>query len=205
MNRWTINQRQCSVEGCNRKHKAKGWCHLHYKRSTLNGDLNLHVPLGKSFHRPAALLDYLLQHRLVTDNECWVWTGYCDIKGYGHVKVDGKIVKVHRISAIVHELLPPGSRLHVLHHCDNPPCFNPAHLFAGTNADNVRDRVRKGRNWRNQVRGAHHGRRKLTAEQVSEIRQFLSAGMTAPDIATRYDVHFGTIYDIKSGRHWKDS
>jgi hypothetical protein len=78
--------------------------------------------------------------------ECWVWTGARNAAGYGDFHRGGGMnhVFAHRYSwELVHGSLPEG-RL-VLHHCDNPPCVNPKHLFDGTHADNTRDMIRKGR------------------------------------------------------------
>lgn len=75
---------------------------------------------------------------------CWEWTGNKHSFGHGLTYIDGKKQSVHRL---VYEALvgPIPNGLCVLHRCDNPPCFNPAHLFLGTRKDNNKDRDEKGR------------------------------------------------------------
>ncbi len=77
---------------------------------------------------------------------CWIWTGGCNSDGYGNFKVHGKTVRASRYS---YALANPGVQLTqrdlVCHHCDNPPCVNPAHLFLGAARDNTADMVQKGR------------------------------------------------------------
>ena len=75
---------------------------------------------------------------------CWVWTGTLTDNGYGECTASGRAVKAHRMSYfIANGCLPPV--LHVCHHCDNRSCVNPAHLWLGTNYDNILDRCAKGR------------------------------------------------------------
>ena len=88
------------------------------------------------------LQDRLLKH-LAINGWCWEWIGFRDRKGYGHINIAGANTLVHRAMADIVGL--PGTAPQVCHHCDNPACFNPAHLFRGTNGDNVRDCVSKGR------------------------------------------------------------
>lgn len=79
-------------------------------------------------------------------DECWPWAGgarsHNGYGEYGHAS-RGK-VRAHRVAyELTHGPIPDG--LSICHHCDNPPCCNPAHLFAGTTLDNARDRAQKGR------------------------------------------------------------
>jgi hypothetical protein len=79
---------------------------------------------------------------------CWEWQGYLDAKGYGRCGMVNGETLVHRVAYSEKYGAVPGG-LHVLHKCDNPRCCNTDHLFLGTNDDNVRDRVLKGRSARN--------------------------------------------------------
>jgi hypothetical protein len=84
---------------------------------------------------------------------CWPWTRYRDKEGYGRAtpKDLRQSPLVHRhVWTIVHGKIPKG--LHVLHHCDNPACCNPSHLWLGTHQDNMKDRDRKGR-WKDHWSG----------------------------------------------------
>ena len=74
---------------------------------------------------------------------CWEYIGPRSSKGYGIMPFRGRKERVHRIAAMLWLGFNPQSGLFVLHACDNPPCFNPKHLFLGTLADNNRDMADK--------------------------------------------------------------
>lgn len=76
---------------------------------------------------------------------CWPWQGNRNEDGYGRLSPRrGVIIMAHRY-AYERYIGPIPENLKLLHSCDNPPCCNPAHLFIGTQADNVADMIKKGR------------------------------------------------------------
>jgi len=76
---------------------------------------------------------------------CWNWVGAIDPNGYGAARYNGRKVQAHRLSAILWLGLRPSDTRLALHRCDNRRCFNPKHIFLGTQSDNIRDAVEKGR------------------------------------------------------------
>lgn len=141
-------------------------------------------------------------------DECWVWTAATDgLFGYGKigVTVDGKhsSTQAHRVSWELHYgPIPKG--LFVCHHCDNPLCVNPSHLFLGTQVDNMRDARAKGRMKSHFFKGGRF-HTKLTEDQVIEIRERYSAGgILRRELAEEFGVSLGCIADILGGHNWQD-
>lgn len=131
---------------------------------------------------------------------CWNWTGNKNDKGYGHCYFRGKDVPAHRIAwEIEFGVIPEG--LHVLHHCDNPGCVNPFHLFLGTNRDNVDDKVRKGRQSR--LCGEACGASRCTWEEVREIRRLYACKWSARALGRKFGIAHGTVLRIVKGQTWK--
>ena len=134
-------------------------------------------------------------------SECWPWKRARTIRGYGSFCLNSKNLNAQRALWII-EFGPIADGLCVCHKCDNPPCCNPDHLFLGTDADNMTDKTRKGRN--NPAVGERGGFAKLTTEQVLEIRKVYSEGLeNQTQLGTRFGVNKRTIQKIVNFQRWK--
>jgi hypothetical protein len=136
---------------------------------------------------------------------CWLWTASRSRRGYGEIgrgRAGEGIILAHRLSwELHHGPIPTG--LSVLHHCDNPPCVNPAHLWLGTHQDNQDDMIRKRRDRKRPLRGEEHHQAKLTNEQVLDIRRRLSARERQWRLAREFGVSCSTIQAIAHGCSWR--
>jgi hypothetical protein len=127
---------------------------------------------------------------------CWLWTRTLAPRGYGSVVIRDVTHRAHRVSWEMHRGPIPNG-LHVLHKCDVRLCVNPDHLFLGTNADNVADRIAKGRSAANY--GDENGRSKLSAATIPAIK---SDARPHRVIAGEYGVARSTISRIKRNELW---
>jgi hypothetical protein len=142
---------------------------------------------------------------VLDENLCWEWKGPVNLKrgGYGQFHFNKKTLKAHRVSYEIHYAEPLGS-FHCLHKCDNPKCVNPLHLFSGTNLDNVRDKVNKGRCYTGNQKGEYNGASKLTDDIVKNIRKLYNTGCyTTTKLAEMYNVHRSTISYIVNNKTFK--
>jgi len=139
------------------------------------------------------------ERKFCKSDGCWLWTGCVHGKGYGHFKIGKKVEKAHRVSWMLYRgNIPQG--YHVLHICDTPPCVNPDHLYLGTNADNVKDRVQKNRSaclYKN-------GRLKYTTDKIMEMKQQLNNGETTASVSRQFGIDNGYLSRIRRGlvRHY---
>lgn len=159
------------------------------------------------------------KYEIVEPGGCWIWTGTVDGNGYGRIKVSGRRKGAHRVSWEIHNgPIPKGNGHHgtcVLHHCDVTLCVNPAHLFLGSNADNVHDSMGKGRHscqthsenlfssaLSKKIKRKHgekHHYAKLTDREVVAIR-ILCVEMSVPEISEIFNITPKYIRSIIKGR-----
>lgn len=160
-------------------------------------------------------------------NSCWVWHGLKNKAGYG--RFGGKYA--HRMSWEIfnNQIIPLG--MLVCHHCDNPGCVNPDHLFLGTQKDNMQDMISKnrqaiqnnsgeknpmfGKKHSNQAKakqsdakkgrykGSKHPRASINEETANKIKEIRSNGVSAKQIAEQLMVSFHVVRNVIYGKSWK--
>lgn len=128
---------------------------------------------------------------------CWPWRGARDANEYGAFQLPKKLVGAHRFAWFL-SYGDPG-QLFICHHCDNPPCCNPSHLFIGTAQDNTTDCVLKLRH----VHGEAVHTSKLKEADIYAIQEKRREGASIQSLATEYDVTLASIVFVLTGRTWK--
>ncbi len=122
---------------------------------------------------------------------CWLWSGSKDTEGYGLIRVDGILMKAHRVSYVVFKNeIPKG--LNILHSCSKKACVNPDHLRAGTQKENIQEEFLNNR----------HPSQKLSPNDVRDIRERIEDGEVLTYIAKYYGVGVSCISSIKHRRLW---
>jgi len=169
---WDKNYQYCSQKcfGVSQRHTIKSW--------------------AKSFHS---------KYERTGPDECWEWQGARCGKGYGMTtRLGGGSIRAPRVAYDLHYLKEVPSNMQVCHHCDNPPCVNPKHLFLGTAKDNSDDKINKGRG-RN-LRGEAAGASKLNLDDVHCI---LLSSFPATKLAPIFKVSESAVRAIRQGLNWK--
>lgn len=181
----------CSIEGCGREAKGRGWCMNHYMRWKRNGS-----PTGGGVV-PGTGLKWLEETLTVQTDECVYWPFKRSIHGYGTIQFRGKNTGAHRAVCFMAHGEPPSAEHIALHSCARgmQGCVNHRHIRWGTHQENTDDRERDRKTgvtaWDN-----YH---KLSLDDVRQIRS--EKGVTQGDVlAKRYGVDRAHISRILSGK-----
>lgn len=199
----------CSVSGCGRPHVARGYCSAHHKQ-WCRGVVEMRHPRARMAN--GSRLKWLRAAVAIETDACVEWPFGLNSNGYGLGVYRGRTRSAHRIAyEVVHDNIPDG--LHVLHSCDNRACVNPRHLHLGTHADNMREKVERGRcsslkgdrspsRTRPEclLRGERHHQAKITEADAIEIRR--RRGDPSAALAAEYGVSRTTICSIRRGETW---
>jgi hypothetical protein len=186
------NDGPCAVAGCRNNAHQRGLCQAHHSRLVRRGSTD-----GK-MHRPKKV-----------DQETWFWlrterNGEClehlahRVHGRPQARINGERHPASRWAWILaHGPVPAG--LFVCHHCDNPLCVRPEHLFIGTVQDNSDDMVRKGRS----AKGEKCGASRTNAADVVEMRRLHAEGVSTARLSGIFGISKSQAKNIVNGRHWR--
>jgi hypothetical protein len=193
-----MDEKICGIKECDLPVAVLGLCNKHWRRNKKFGS-----PMAVSSHsglNQGLSAEERFWKGVVKTENCWVWKLGKDKDGYGIFKGmigSTKFTRAHRYSYALHtgDLLVG---MQALHSCDNPRCVNPEHLSSGTSADNMRDKMQKGR--QRAPAGEKHRDAILTERQA---RRILKDPRPYADIAAEYNVAPSTIGSLKQRVSWK--
>jgi hypothetical protein len=171
--------------------------------------------------RPKTDLATRFWSKVLKTDGCWLWQAGTNEHGYGLVQVGKRSAnnpvpsKAHRVAwELTYGPIPEGKN--ILHNCpggDNPSCVNPAHLYAGSQRDNVTDMWAKGRagnrsypGWKMPAekvrRGEASRNAKLTEDEIRQIRALYAAGSTQVGLAAQFGVSQATVSRVVLRQGW---
>ena len=135
-----------------------------------------------------------------TNSGCWLWMGNIGKHGYGQFHLNGGCMAASRAAFQLYKgSIPEG--MCVCHKCDEKTCVNPEHLFLGTQADNLADMFKKGR--QNTPKGVNHGHANLNDLQVISLRCDRLNGLSYSGISRKYGISISVAYKIVNLHSWK--
>jgi hypothetical protein len=202
---------KCTIEGCNKESYSSGkrkcesshltsiYCRKHYRWVKERGNA---IPGEKA--RGSLEQRFWKKVDKRSEDECWLWTGAKNKKGYGSIGAGGrhgKYTLAHRVSyQLANNDLTDAD--YVLHSCDNPSCVNPKHLRKGTCSENIKEAYDKGRKTPPINFGEDNSQSKLNIKQVRFIKANPQLGHKA--IADMFGLSPNCIRSVRIGRTWKD-
>lgn len=184
----------CSLDGCGKPHKARGYCEVHYRSLLYRGD-----PTSRLCNRGEPQRYYREVVLTYKGDECLIWPFGKDRNGYGQISVERQSRTVSRQVCIDINGPPPGENFDAAHSCGNGhlACVAPNHLRWATRKENMADKKIHGTHLRGQAAPSS----KLTSKDVEEIKRQASQRLQR-DIAADFGIHQGQVSKIIAGKRW---
>lgn len=190
----------CVVDDCGKKVVGRGRCRKHYAKWWKRTRGTERSP-ALSLKTLTPGQRFWLKVERGGDDECWPFKGAVDKFGHGSFFVSPQRGRVpahsYALELKTGEQCPEGKEC--CHHCDNPPCCNPSHLYFGTRLQNVHDAISRRRH----SHGSRHVGARLTEADVYAMRVRFATGETQPVLASVYGIGEAYVSAIVNGRTWK--
>lgn len=191
-----VQKKMCSIDGCERPVKSRGYCANHYARWRYYGD----ATKGRDSTKLGEPLRWIQQHASYQDDDCIVWPFQRTRYGYGTVRHNGKHRVASRVMCEIAHGLAPSPNMDAAHTCGHGAqgCMNPRHLQWETRRQNSADKIRHG----TQPRGSRVPSAKITEAQARKVLELYGKRRQA-DIAEAVDVPVSVVRKIHAGVSWR--
>lgn len=185
----------CSVSGCSKHARARGYCSLHYRRWRRLGTTELDSYRRKS---QRFFFEVAMKSSGGIETPCVLWPFPLGKNGYGRVAYECKTYNTHRLACILKKGPPPTPKHQAAHLCGVKHCCHPGHIIWATVAENHSHKIIHGTH----LRGERQNGAVLTEDAVRQIRQLIGT-MQQKEIAAMFGVARSVIYNIQYKKAWK--